>query len=324
MKTQSRVEENHKVEVPDLITQNSDIFVTPTQPLGRTNLVEHKIPTGNATPIKQPLRRMSPAHREIVDKEVQKMLHEGIIQESCSSWSSPVVLVRKKGSDQLRFCVDFRALNEVTEKDAYSLANIQDCLDALKGALFFATMDLASGFWQAGLAPQDHAKTAFPTRFGHFEFLVMPLASRMGPSTFQRLMEQVLRGLQWQTALVYLDDVVVFGRSFTETKERLQVVFNRFRDAGLKLKPSKCQFFQSEVLYLGHIIGRDGIACDHEKIEAVKYWPTPQTVKDVRSFLGLAGYYRRFIPEFSQIAAPLTTLIKKNQYFLWTPACQKL
>ena len=136
-------------------------------------------------------------------------------------------------------------------------------------------------------------------------------------------MEQVLRGLQWQTALVYLDDVVVFGRSFTETKERLQVVFDRFRDAGLKLKPSKCQFFQTEVLYLGHIIGRDGIACDHEKIEAVKYWPTPQTVKDVCSFFGLAGYYRRFIPEFSQIAAPLTHLTKKNQYFLWTPECQK-
>ena len=138
--------------------------MTPTQPLGRTNLVEHQIPTGNATPIKQPLRRMSPAHREIVDKEVQKMLREGIIQESCSSWSSPVVLVRKKGSDQPHFCVDFRALNEVTEKDAYSLANIQDGLDALKGALFFATMDLASGFWQVGLArriaPKQHFRLA--------------------------------------------------------------------------------------------------------------------------------------------------------------------
>ena len=250
------------------------------------------------------------------------MLREGIIEESDSGWSSPVVLVKKKGSDTPRFCVDFRALNQVTRKDAYALANIQDCLDTLKGAQYFATMDLASGFWQISLAPAHRYKTGFLTRKGLYQFKCLAFGLCNGPLSFQRLMEQVLRGLQWTTCLVYLDDVVVWGSSFQETRDRLQEVFDRFRSDGLRLKASKCHFFQTEVVYLGHVISRDGVACDHEKIAAVRDWPVPRTPKQVRSFLGLAGYYRRFLVGFSSLAAPLTRLTKKNEPFRWTAECQ--
>ena len=322
-RTQAAVEPGLQAEVREFLMKNVDLFVSPNNPLGLTHLVQHEIHTDDAVPIRQPLRRMSPAHREIVDKEVQKMLEEGIIQESASAWSSPVVLVKKKGSDTPRFCVDFRAVNEVTRKDAYALANIQDCLDTLKGARYFATMDLASGFWQISVAPEHREKTAFPTRRGLFEFRRMAFGLANGPSTCQRLMEQVLRGLQWKSCLVYLDDVIVWGCSFQETKQRLQEVLDRLRAAGLKIKPSKCRFFQTEVVFLGHVIGRDGVACDHEKIEADRDWPVPKNPKQVRSFLGLAGYYRRFIVGFSEMAAPLTRLTKKNEPFFWEVDCQR-
>ncbi len=318
-----RLETKNSAVVKKLIENHVDLFVGPNRPLGQTKLVLHEIPTGNATPIRQPMRRMAPAHREIVDQEVKQMLEDGIIEPSTSGWSSPVVLVRKKGSVTPRFCIDFREVNNVTIKDAYAIANIQDCLDALKGAQYFCCMDLASGYWQVALHPRDKEKTAFPTRQGLFQFTVMAFGLTNAPGTFQRLMEQVLRGLQWRTALAYLDDLVVFGRTFEETLERLQEVLQRLRQAGLKLKPSKCNFFQTEVRYLGHIIGREGVACDHEKIEAVQQWDTPTTAKQVRSFLRLAGYYRRFIPEFYKLAAPLTELTKKNQRFDWTGECNQ-
>ena len=210
-RTEGTVELEYRSEVRSLIEKNADLFMGPNNPLGRTQLVQHEIHTGDTSPIRQPLRRMSPAHREIVDQEVDRMLREGIIEESDSAWSSPVVLVKKKDSDTLKFCVDFRALNHVTRKDAYALANIQDCLDTLKGVQYFTTMDLASGFWQISLAPAHCHKTAFPNRSGLYHFKVLAFGLSNEPSSFQRLMEQVLRALQWTTCLIYLDDVVVWG-----------------------------------------------------------------------------------------------------------------
>ena len=183
-RTEDTVEPECRSEVRSLIERNKDLFVGPNNPLGRTHLVQHEIHTGDAASIRQPLRRMPPAHREIVDQEVDRMLREGIIEESDSGWSSPAVLVKKKGSDTPRFCVDFRALNQVTRKDAYALANIQDCLDTLKGAQYFATMDLASGFWQISLAPAHRYKTAFPTRKGLYQFKCLAFGLCNGPSSF--------------------------------------------------------------------------------------------------------------------------------------------
>ena len=246
--------------VKDLILSNAELFAKDDNDLGETDLIEHSIPMGQAAPIQQPMRRMAPTHREIVDQEVKNMLAAGVIVESSSSWSSPIVLVKKKNSTKLRFCVDYRALNEVTEKDSYSLANIQDCLDALHGSKFYGVMDMASGYWQVPIKPEDRCKTAFPARSGHFEFRKMAFGLCNAPASFQRLVEKVFRGLQWKTVLAYLDDIVVFGRTLEETIQRLQEVFDRLKMAGLKLKPSKCKFFQPEVTYLGHIISEGGIA----------------------------------------------------------------
>ena len=270
------MEGSEKEQVGDMLRQNAELFVGPNNPLGQTSLVEHEIHTRDARPIRQPLRRMAPAHWEIAEKAIEKMLREGVIERSVSPWSSPVVLVKKTKTGEMRFCVDLRALNEVTTKDSYALTNIQECLETLYGARYFCTMDLASGYWQVMLRAEDREKTAFPTKKGLFQFRTMAFGLCNAPATFQRLMERVLTGLQYVTCHVYLDDIVVFGRSLEETLGRLQQVFNRLRAAGLKLKPSKCSFFQREVLYLGHVIGANGVACDHDKIEAVKNWVEPR------------------------------------------------
>jgi len=196
----------------------------------------------------------------------------------------------------------------VTRKDAYPLPRIDETLDALSVAKVFSTLDLASGYWQVEMDAADREKKAFATRHVLFEFQVMPFGLCNAPGTFQRLMEFVLAGLQWQTCLVYLDDVIVYGRDFDEHLERLQEVFNRFCQAGLKLKPSKCFLLRPRVPYLGHVISAEGVSTDPAKIEAVKQWPVPSKVTDVRSFLGLASYYRRFIQDFAERAAPLHRL----------------
>lgn len=252
------------------------------------------------------------------------MLQYGVVQSSTSPWAAPIVLVKKKDGTT-RFCVDYRKLNNVTRKDAYPLPHIDETLDALSGAKVFSTLDLASGYWQVEMDAADCEKTAFATRHGLFEFQVMPFGLCNAPGTFQRLMEFVLAGLQWQTCLVYLDDVIVYGQEFDEHLERLREVFNRFRQAGLKLKPSKCFLLRPRVPYLGHVISAEGVNTDPAKIEAVKQWPVPSKVTDVRSFLGLASYYWRFIQDFAEIAAPLHRLTAKSmEKFKWTPECDEV
>ena len=190
-------------------------------------------------------------------------------------------------------------------------------------AEWFCTMDLASGYWQIKMKEEDKPKTAFVTRKGLFQFKVMPFGLCNAPATFQRLMDRVLVGLQWEQCLVYLDDIVVFGKTFEQTLARLRLVMERLKAAGLKLKASKCKWFQKSVQYLGHIVSAEGIKCDPEKIETVKDWPIPKSVAQVRSFLGLASYYRKFIDNFAEIAHPLTSLTRKRAKFCWSTACQQ-
>ena len=202
------------------------------------------------------------------------MLGREIIEPSKSAWSSPVVLVKKKDGST-RFCVDFRKLNGVTRKDAQPLPRIDDTLDTLGQACLFSTLDLASGYWQVQVDPKDQEKTAFVTPFGLYQFRVMPFGLSNAPATFQRLMEHVLSGLHWSICLVYLDDIIVFGKSVEEHLDQLREVLNRLQNAGLKIKPSKCHLMQTRVRYLGHIVSSKGIETDPEKVQVAEGSSSP-------------------------------------------------
>ena len=304
-----------------LLIQYADVFALSGSDLGRTSNLKHEIPTGDAPPIRQAVRRMPPQRRQEVQELLSRMLKDDIIQPSSSPWAAPVVLVRKKNGS-FRFCVDYRRLNEVTRKDAYPIPRIDDTLDTLAGSKLFTTLDLLSGYWQVEVAVADRAKTAFSTPDGLYEFTVMPFGLCNAPATFQRLMDLVLRGLQWTQCLVYIDDVIIPGRSFGEHLNNLQAVLQRLREAGLKLQPKKCAFLQRQVNYLGHVVTSDGVAADPAKVEKVSTWPIPTTVKEVQQFLGFAGYYRRFVKHFANVARPLHRLTERVTEFRWTDECQ--
>lgn len=313
--------ETEKSQLLELLVEYQSIFVGPDGKFGRTNLVKHSIDTGGSKPIKIPPRRLPFAQREIVENEISKMLENDVIEPSESPWSAPLLLVAKKDGSW-RFCVDYRQLNSVTKKDAYPLPRIDESLDSLAGAAWFSTLDLVSGYWQMEMEEKDKSKTAFSTHMGLFQFKVLPFGMCNAPSCYERLIELVLRGLRWEKCLCYLDDIIVFGKSFDQALENLKLVFDRLKASNLTLKPSKCVLFQKEVPFLGHIVSDKGIQCDPSKLDKVRDWPVPKNVSDVRSFLGLAGYYRRFIPEFSTIATPLTYLTRKGKKFCWTIDCQ--
>ena len=318
--TSKKLTRDQRNSLTDVIQDFSDIFVGPDGKLGQTSIFEHSIDTGDSKSIKLPPRRLPIHMRETAEKEITKMLEQDVIEKSNSPWAAPIVLVKKKDGST-RFCVDYRRLNLVTRKDAYPLPRIDESLDSLAGARFFCVMDLASGYWQMRVTERDRPKTAFATNKGLFQFKSMPFGLANSPASFERLMEIALSGLQWERCLVYLDDVIVFGKSFQETLDNLTTVFERFRSVNLKLKPKKCSLFADEVSYLGHIVSSEGVKCDPGKIETVKNWPTPANISAVRSFLGLASYYRKFIADFSTTSFPLVQLTRKDQRFVWSQDC---
>ena len=315
------LEEDEIEEVVKLLAEYQDVFSAGEYDIGRTGLIRHSISTQTARPVRQSLRRSSPEQRAEVERQVKELKKRNLIRPSDSAWASPVVLVGKKDGSK-RLCLDYRKLNEVTVKDAYPLPRIDDSLDALGGAKFFSTLDLASGYWQVEMDEDARAKSAFVTNSGLYEWNVLPFGLCNAPSTFERLMDYVLAGLRWETLLVYLDDVIVFGRTVKESIDRLREVLTRFRNAGLKLKPSKCHLFQSKVNYLGHVVSSEGIHTDPDKVEAIRDWPTPITKTQVRSFLGTTGYYRRFVLDYAKIAQPLHKVAEKNGVFEWNDECE--
>ncbi len=290
--------------------------------LGRTDLVQHSIDTQGAAPVKQPPRRLPFHRRGEVKQLLDKMLEQGIIEPAQGPWSSPIVLVPKKDGST-RFCVDFRKVNSLTRKDAHPLPRIDESLDALSGAQWFTTIDLASGYWQVDMKPEDREKTSFATAYGLFQFRVMPFGLCNAPSTFQRLMETVLTTLHWTTCLVYLDDIIIFSKTVEEHLSRLKEVFERLRQAGLKLKPSKCCLLRKYVHFLGHIVSAKGLEVDPKKTECVSKWPTPRNPKELKQFLGLASYYRRFVLNFAHTARPLYRLTEKGRQWSWTTECEE-
>jgi hypothetical protein len=258
---ESLLEDQRRVS-SDFIQRNADIFSSEFD-LGRVDLVKHEIDTGDNRPFKQQLRRHPMGHLEIIDDHVEKMLAHGIISPTSSQWASNIVLVRKSNGE-LRFCIDYRQLNNLTLKDSYPLPRIDSCMDALGGARYFSTLDLRSGYWQVAMDEASAQKAAFVTRKGVWKFNVLPFGLSNAPAISQRLMDLVLAGLTWQICLAFLDDVIVMSATFEQHVERLTLVFDRIRKANLKLHPGKCKLFQEKVKFLGSIVSGEGISPDPE------------------------------------------------------------
>ena len=307
----------------EFIGRNRDIFAKDLSELGTTNILEHKIETGDARPTSQNYYRHAPPIKKEIERQTEEMLKHGIIESSTSPWTSPVVMVKKR-SGEYRFAIDYRRLNRVTKPMSFPMPRLDDIFDTVgsSSAKIFTTLDLASGFWQIPLDPETKHKTSFITHQGIFQFRKLPFGLMNSPMTFQLAMTQALRGMNWKFALIYVDDILIFSQNFEEHLIHLDQIFQRLREANLKLKPSKCKFATKKVIYLGHVLSKDGVQVDSSKIEAVASFPTPKCQKDVRSFLGLCNYYRKFVKGFANIASPLNTLLKKNAKFIWSNECQ--
>ena len=290
--------------------------------LGNCTMVSHQIDTGDAKPIRQQLRRYPPLHRQAIDQHLLDMTKQGVIEPTASPWASNIVLAKKKDGS-LRCCIDYRQLNEVTVKDAYPLPRIDMCMDALAGSAIFSTVDLKCGYFQIDVSPEDRCKTAFITSRGMYAFRKLPFGLANAPPTFQRFMDLLLSGLSMDVCLAYLDDLVLHSKTPEEHLERLEEVFRRLQDANLKLKPSKCSLMQTEISFLGYRVSGSGIATDPSKTELIDTWPVPENLRQLRGFMGLASYYRRFVRDFAKMATPLNRLLRKDQRFEWTDDCQE-
>ena len=319
------LDKSQRRQLLDLLAKHHAAFGLDDHERGETDLIQMRILTGDAEPKKLPARRMPFLVRQEVARQLKKMQQMGVVQPSSSPWASPVVMVCKKDGTH-RFCIDYRALNSVTKADVFPLPRIDDLLDQLGEAHYFSTLDLAAGYWQIRVHPDSREKTAFITPQGLFEFCVMPFGLTNAPSVFQRLMQRVLAGLNPDEGpdfvTVYLDDILVFSRTMEDHLMHLGQVLERVEQAGLKLKPAKCRFARQEVEYLGHLVTPQGLMTNDRLVFAVQDFPRPENVHDVRRFLGLASYYRRFIPHFSRIAQPLHALTCKEATFMWTEECQ--
>ncbi|BHF64235.1 hypothetical protein SprV_0200723600 [Sparganum proliferum] len=311
---------NSLTQLQHLLTQFKDIFDWDGKSTGRTNVTQHCIDTGDAKPIRIPPRRLPIFYQKELDALISDMLSRKIIRPSHSPWSSPIVLVRKKDGT-MRLCVDYRKLNAVTKKDSFPLPRIDATLDTLAGNTVFLTLDLASGYWQVEVRPTDREKTAFAVPSGLYEFETMPFGLTNAPSTFQGLMNQVLSQLIPNSCLVYMVDIIVLGKDFDNHLANLRSVFHSLKQARLTLKPSKCVFIRPHVKFLGHVVSATGVETDVDKVRQIREWPTPSDVTEVRSFLGLVSYYRRFIKDYANIAAPLHRLTQKEKKFKWTAEC---
>ncbi|XP_049909748.1 retrovirus-related Pol polyprotein from transposon 412 [Epinephelus moara] len=317
-------------QVRSLLRQYTPVFSAHDGDLGCTHLISHDIPLVDDTPV----RHIPPSEYEVVQEHISQLLASQVIRESSSPYASPIVLVRKKDGS-IRLCVDYRQLNSKTRKDAFPLPRIEESLDALSGACWFSTLDLASGYNEVPVTEADRSKTAFCTPFGLFEWNRMPFGLCNAPGTFQRLMQRIFGDQQCQSLLLYLDDIVVFSSTVEQHLERLKVVLGRLQQEGLKAKLGKCLFFQKQVHYLGHVISGNGVSTDPSKVEAVANWPIPTTAPELRYFLGFASYYRWFVEGFAKLAAPLHKAVaacgngksgrKTDQQLLrcWTDKCHQ-
>ena len=272
-------------------------------------------------PIAIPPYRMAPAELKELKEQLRDLLDKGFIRPSCSPWGAPVLFVKKKDGS-FRLCIDYRQLNKVTVKNKYPLPRIDDLFDQLQGSQCFSKIDLHSGYHQLKIKSEDIPKTAFRTRYGHYEFLVMSFGLTNAPAAFMDLMNRVFKPFLDHFVIVFIDDILVYSKNREEHEQHLRLALQTLREYELYAKFSKCEFWLDNVTFLGHVISKDGLSVDPKKVEAVQNWPRPTSVTEIRSFLGLAGYYRRFIKDFSKLAAPLTKLTQKQVVFQWTDTCE--
>ena len=320
----------------ELCEQYGEAFSKNNEYIGRTKLVKMDIDTGDNPPVSSRPNTLPLKHYEWVQREIESLECAGVITKSMSKWASPIVIVPKKSAPReplkRRLCVDFRKVNELQQEvitagktkgqiSIHPLPKIDEMYAKLKGAKVFSTIDLRSGYHHIALGKSSRAKTAFVMPFGKYEFLMVPFGLAQAPAYFQLLMNKVLKGLKF--AMTYLDNIIIFSQDELQHLEHLEIVFSHLREAGLKMKCSKCDFFKSEIHYLGHLISPEGISPLPNKLDSIRHMPVPNSTKEIKQFLGLTGYYRKFVPRFADISRPLTTLRKKDAKFEWTSACQK-
>ena len=291
------------------------------------------IDTGDSPPVSLRPYTLPLKHYEWVQMEIESLECASVITKSMSKWASPIVPKKSAPGEppKRRLCVDFRKVNILQEVitagktkgqiSIHPLPKIDEMYVKLKGVKVFSTIDLRSGYHHITLGKSSRAKTAFITLFGKYEFLMVPFGLAQAPAYFQLLMNKFLKGLKF--AMTYLDNIIIFSENESQHLKHLETVFSHLREAGLKMKRSKCDFFKSEIHYLGHLISPEGISLLPNKLDCIKHMPAPKNAKEIKQFLGLTGYYRKFVPRFADISRPLTTLTKKDKKFEWTPACQK-
>ena len=319
----------------ELCEEYREAFSKNNEDIGRTKLEKMDIDTGDSPPVSLRPYTLPLKHYEWVQKEIESLECAGVITKSMSKWASPIVIVPKKSTPgeplKRRLCVNFRKVNLQQEVITagktkgqifiHPLPKIDEMYAKLKDAKVFSTIDLRSGYHHIALGKSSRAKTAFVTPFGKYEFLMVPFGLAQAPAYFQLLMNKVLKGLKF--AMTYLDDIIIFSENKLQHLEHLETVFSQLREAGLKMKQSRCDFFKSKIHYLGYLISPEGISPLPNKLDCIKHMPAPKNVKEIKQFLGLTGYYRKFVPRFADILRPLTTLTKKDKKFKWTLACQK-
>ena len=303
-------------ELAEVITQYREVF--PDVP-SKTNLIEHDVDVGDSAPIKQHPYRVSPMKKELLDKEVQYMLKNDIIEESQSNWSSPCILVPKHDGGFL-FCTDFRKVNDKTKSDSFPIPRIADCIDQIGNAKFVSTFDMLKGYWQVPLTQRAREISAFVTPSGLYQYKVMPFGMKNAPATFQRMFNKLVRDIDGCEG--YIDDVVIFSDNWSDHIRQIKRFFQIMREAKLTINLMKSEFGKATVKYLGHIVGQGQVRPLDAKIQTIVKYPIPTSRKELARFLGMAGYYRNFCLNFSEIAAPLTNLLSKKVKFVWTDDCQ--
>ncbi|KAI3685705.1 hypothetical protein L6452_34962 [Arctium lappa] len=315
--------EKKKLEDVKVVCEFPEVFPDNLLGLPLDRQVEFRIDLiPGAAPIARAPYRLAPSEMQEMMDQLQELLEKGFIRPSSSPWGAPVLFVKKKDGT-MRMCIDYRELNKATVKNKYPLPRIDDLFDQLQGAGCFSKINLRSGYHQVKVREEDVPKTAFRTRYGHYEFLVMPFGLTNAPAVFMDLMNRVCRPFLDKSVIVFIDDILVYSKSKTEHEQHLREVLEVLRKESLFAKFSKCEFWLEEVQFLGHVVTRDGVKVDPSKIEAMMNWEPPKSPSEIRSFLGLAGYYRRFIQDFSKIASSLTALTRKNVKFVWTETQEK-
>ncbi|CAB3242850.1 unnamed protein product [Arctia plantaginis] len=306
-----------------LLSKYKSCFSTGLHDLGYTSVAEMEIHLTDSTPVVYRPYRLSHPERAYVQCLVDEMVEHGILRESSSPYASPIVLVQKKSGEK-RLCVDYRALNRRTKRDHYPLPRIEDLLDQLSGQSLFTTLDLASGYHQIAIAEGSKEKTAYVTPDGQYEYNRMPFGLANAPAVFQRVIHKILTKTKVPFVIIYMDDILIPSRTFDEGLQRLEQVLGLLLDAGLTLKMEKCNFFQEKIVFLGFEINKFGIRPGEKKTQAVSKFPVPCNQSDVRRFLGLAGFFRRFVKDFALLARPLTNLLRKDTTWQWAESQQNL